>query len=113
MVLDVENYRALLTALIAALPTVMSLGIIALIAFLTTKIGIKKTKYYWGFACFLMIVIGLFIASIFINIGSLATLSAEGSNDLLLLGIDLSFASLFVMVIYLYAYVIAIPYIWK
>lgn len=69
--MDVDNYRVLLSALIAALPTVMSLAIIAIIAFPTTKTGLKKTKIYWGFAYFLLVIIGLFIASIFINIGSL------------------------------------------
>lgn len=82
-------------------------------AFPTTRTGIRNTKWYWIFAYSLMVIIGLFIATIFINIGSLATLSAEGDHSMLLLGIQLSIASFIVMAAYLFAYVIAIPYIWK
>ncbi len=111
--MNIENFRALLSALIAALPTVMSLGLIAILAFPTTKAGLKNEKYYKIFITFLIPIIGLFIVSIFLNISSLASLCANRNNPLLYWGIPLSIASLIAMPIYLFAYILMIPRIWK
>ena len=62
--MDVENFRSLLSALIAALPTVMSLGLLAILAFPTTKAGLKNEKYYKIFSTILFPIIGLFVVSI-------------------------------------------------
>ena len=111
--MDIENFGSLLSALIAALPTVMSLGIIAILAFPTTKIGLKSTKYYMIFSAVLMPIIGLFIISIFLDISSLASLCENGNNQLLYWAVPLSIASLIIMPCYLFAYVIMVPKIWK
>ena len=111
--MDIENFRTLLSALIAALPAVMSLGLIAILAFPTTKTGLKDEDYYKKFITFLIPIIGLYIAAILVNIGALAELCANGDNSLLYWGILLSIASLIVMPIYLFVYVLMVPKIWK
>lgn len=111
--MDIENFRSLLSALIAALPTVMSLGIIAILAFPTSKTGLKNTKYYNIFTFFLFPIIGLFNVAIFFNMLALTSLDAQGCNSYLDLSIGLSIASFIVMSWYLFAYVLMIPKIWK
>jgi len=111
--MDIENFRSLLSALIAALPTVMSLGIIAILAFPTSKTGLKNENYFKIFTSFLIPIIGLFNVAIFFNILALTSLDAQGCNPYLSLSIGLSIASFIIMSWYLFAYVLIIPKIWK
>lgn len=111
--MDIENFRSLFSALIAALPTVMSLGIIAILAFPVTKTGLKNEKYFKAFTIGLISIIGLFNIAIFVNIAALATLNTEMTNLYSSWAIGLSIGSFIIMSWYLFAYVVMIPKIWK
>ncbi len=57
--MEIENLSILLSALIAALPTVMSLGIVAILAFPSRRGPVSTDKYY--------ICTGLFVPVLFLN----------------------------------------------
>ena len=58
--MNIEDIRFLLSALLQALPTVLSLGLIALFAFPKTRKGIKNRKMYAIFM-FVLIMLSVFI----------------------------------------------------
>ncbi len=111
--MDIENYRALLSALISALPMVMSLGLLAILAYPTSKTGLKNEEMYKKFTRFLIPILCLFMVAIFLDISSLSVLCANGNNPLLSIALFFSITSLIVMPIYLFIYIRMIPKLWK
>lgn len=112
--MEIENLSTLLSALIAALPTVMSLGIVAILAFPSRGGPVNTNKYYICSGLFVPI-IALFISALIINIHSLLNLDIffhTGNFNLLMWGIYLSIVSFIIMPIYLIIYVFMIPKIW-
>lgn len=105
--MEIENFRILLSALIAALPTVMSLGLIALFAFPRNSGGhILNTSVFNRSIKKLYLLITSFSCAIFINIAALANLE-EGNTiyvALFILGIVLSFISFIGMPLFLIWY---------
>ena len=77
--MDIESARLALSALIAALPTVMSLGLVAILAYPDTKLRYKKNRnIYWKFLIGLVFILILFTSSIILDM-------------IVLIGIDIIF----------------------
>ena len=108
--MDIANIRFLLSALIAALPTVMTLGLIAVAAFPRDKAEwIKNTELYNKSICGIIILFSLFITAVLINMSNLATLDsifAIQDYRMFMVGIMISVASLVATPIFIFWYLI-------
>ncbi len=108
--MDIENIRILLSALIAGLPTVMSLILVVLVAFPRGRAGfIKNTDIYSKSLCGVILLVGLLATSVMINLLNLFQLDVIFQNNdflLLFIGLWLTIAAFITVPIFLFWYLL-------